>query len=405
MKSIKSLKEERSALHEKMHDLVQAAEQRSDAAFTPEEKTQYEEYRAQYDTLSERIARLEADEQRAAEQARPLSAGIGKAPETEETRGEKRNEELRSAFFDLLSGRKTRNDLPQEVRDGLFLGASNNQIVVPKLVMSKVTMALKSTGTFLDAIDFVITETSDSYVLPTYDATGDELVRVKEGNKATDDSSNKFGGTEIKAYDYNTKIQKIHINLMKTSGVDVEAVVVEAIAQCIRRGLNKLATVSGTGTDDITALLSDAPVGSTTASKDAVTYDELVDMVASVDGAYADSWIMSRNTLLNIAKIKTTDGSPIFLKDVNTGAITHILGYPVVINNDMPQIGTAGAKPIAFGNPKAYHLRMVDGVRITVFYEKYADENMIGIMGHILADGKLNDAGTHPIKVLELASA
>ena len=50
MKSIKSLKEERSALHEKMHDLVQAAEQRSDAAFTPEEKTQYEEYRAQYDT-------------------------------------------------------------------------------------------------------------------------------------------------------------------------------------------------------------------------------------------------------------------------------------------------------------------------------------------------------------------
>ena len=143
MKSIKSLKEERSALHEKMHDLVQAAEQRSDAAFTPEEKTQYEEYRAQYDTLSERIARLEADEQRAAEQARPLSAGISKAPETEETRGEKRNEELRSAFFDLLSGRKTRNDLPQEVRDGLFLGASNNQIVVPKLVMSKVTMALK----------------------------------------------------------------------------------------------------------------------------------------------------------------------------------------------------------------------------------------------------------------------
>ena len=186
MKSIKSLKEERSALHEKMHDLVQAAEQRSDAAFTPEEKTQYEEYRAQYDTLSERIARLEADEQRAAEQARPLSAGIGKAPETEETRGEKRNEELRSAFFDLLSGRKTRNDLPQEVRDGLFLGASNNQIVVPKLVMSKVTMALKSTGTFLDAIDFVITETSDSYVLPTYDATGDELVRVKEGGKTTD---------------------------------------------------------------------------------------------------------------------------------------------------------------------------------------------------------------------------
>ncbi|WP_032135608.1 phage major capsid protein [Alistipes onderdonkii] len=405
MKSIKELKEERSALHEKMHEIVQTAEQRSDTAFTAEEQAQYNEYRTQYDALSERIARLEADEQRAAELARPVSTALGKGADTEETRAEKRNEELRAAFLDVLSGRKTRNDLTQEVRDGLFLGASNNQIVVPKLVMSKVTMALKSTGTFLNAVDFVITQTSDSYVLPTYDATGDELVRVKEGSKTSDDSSNKFGGTEIKAYDYNTKIQKIHVNLLKTSGVDVEAVVVEAIAQCIRRGLNKLATISGTGTDDITALLSSAPTGVTTASKDAVTYDELVDMVASVDGAYADSWIMSRNTLLNIAKIKTTDGSPIFLKDVNTGAITHILGHPVVINNDMPQIGTAEAKVIAFGDPKAYHLRMVDGVRMTVFYEKYADENMIGIMGHILADGKLNDAGTHPIKVLALASA
>ena len=43
MKSIKELKEERSALHEKMHEIVQTAEQRSDTAFTAEEQAQYNE--------------------------------------------------------------------------------------------------------------------------------------------------------------------------------------------------------------------------------------------------------------------------------------------------------------------------------------------------------------------------
>lgn len=402
-KSIKELREERAALHTQMHDIVHTAEERSDnGEFTTEERANYDALKTDYDNMSERIARLEADEQRSAEQARriPLPAGEG---DTTEERADKHQTELRSAFLDVMSGRRLRNDLREELRSDLFMGASNNQIIVPKLVMNKVTTALRSTGTFLDAIDMVITETSESYVLPTYDGTGDELKRVKEGEGTTDDSANKFGGAEIKAYDYNTKIQKIHIRLLEGAGVDVESVIVEAITQCIRRGLNKLATVSGTGSDDITAMMVDAPEAVTTASPSGITYDELVDVVASMDSGHAKAWIMSTNTLLNIAKIKTTDGQPIFVRDAQAGGISHILGYPVIINEDMPKMGTAGAKPIAFGDPKAYHLRMVKGVRITVFYEKYAAENMIGIMGHIAADGKLNDAGSHPIKALKLA--
>ena len=69
----------------------------------------------------------------------------------------------------------------------------------------------------------------------------------------------------------------------------------------------------------------------------------------------------------------------------------------------MPDIA-ASAKPIAFGDFKYYHLRMVQGIRMTIFKEKYADKLEVGFMGHVRADGKLVDAGTHPVKYLEMGA-
>ena len=48
---------------------------------------------------------------------------------------------------------------------------------------------------------------------------------------------------------------------------------------------------------------------------------------------------------------------------------------------------------------------MVKGIRLTVFKEKYADQLMVSFMGHVRADGNLVDAGTHPVKYLEMAGA
>lgn len=218
----------------------------------------------------------------------------------------------------------------------------------------------------------------------------------------------KFEGVSFSAYDYVTPIFPIHIALLEGTSVDVEATIVEAVTQCVSRGLQELATRTGTGTNDIKALLTAATKGFTSAEDTAVTYDELVSLMSSVDNAYGNTergaFMMNSATLAAVMKIADKNGRPIFLTDLQTGSVSRILGRKVIINESMPDIA-AGAKPIAFGDFKYYHLRMVRGIRLTVFKEKYADKLQVGFMGHVRADGNLVDAGTHPVKYLEMAGA
>lgn len=217
----------------------------------------------------------------------------------------------------------------------------------------------------------------------------------------------KFDGVSFSAYDYVTPIFPVHIALLEGTNVDVEATIVEAVAECVRRGLQELGTRTGTGTNDIKALLTAATKGVTAASDTAITYDDLVDLMSSVDNAYGNSergvFMMNSLTKAKIMKIKDDNGDPIFIKDVQTGDVSRILGHRVVVNESMPDIA-ASAKPIAFGDLKYYHMRLVQGIRMTVFKEKYADKLQVGFMGHVRADGNLVDAGTHPVKYLEMGA-
>ena len=402
-KTIKELKEERAALAAKMSQMLDVAEEREAKGFTPEERAQYDGLKREYEALDERIALLEEDEARAAASARRISGNDGKTPAE---RAAQHQEELRSAFIDYVSGRRTKSDFNEELRAELFTGTADNQVIIPKLVADKVVQALKSTGTFLEEIDLVITQNAIPYTKATINTTDKALKKLAEGSANTTDKV-KFDGVSFSAYDYVTPIFPVHIALLEGTNVDVEATIVEAVAECVRRGLQELGTRTGTGTNDIKALLTAATKGVTAASDTAITYDDLVDLMSSVDNAYGNSergvFMMNSLTKAKIMKIKDDNGDPIFIKDVQTGDVSRILGHRVVVNESMPDIA-ASAKPIAFGDLKYYHMRLVQGIRMTVFKEKYADKLQVGFMGHVRADGNLVDAGTHPVKYLEMGA-
>ena len=153
-KSIKELKEERSGIAQRMHEMLDAIEAREDKAFTDEERASYNNLKKQYETLNERIDLLEKEEARAAQAARP----VGGTEPTAEERAATHQQELRSAFIDYIRGSVTKSDIKPELRADLFPGTADNQIIIPKLVSDQVVHALKAGGTFLGAIDLVSTE-------------------------------------------------------------------------------------------------------------------------------------------------------------------------------------------------------------------------------------------------------
>lgn len=399
-KTIKELKEERAKLHEQMHTLVSTAEARSEAGFTPEERAQYDGLKQSYEAIQARIRTLEEDEARAAELAtrRRGAAGDGAGLDSPEERASKHQEELRSAFIDFIRGRAVKPELRAE----LFTGSAENQVIVPKLISEKVIIALRDTGDFLGAVDLIVTDKGEPLTIAMLDGTSKKLKKVTEGTANTTDKV-KFEGVTLGAYEYATPIFPISMSLMEDASIDVEAAVVNVIVDCIKEGLKELITTTGSGSNDVKALTIAATSGAESAAADAISYDDLVALRASVNNAYGKAgvgrFVMNSNTMAACLKIKDTTGRPIFIESVRDDQPDRLLGREVIINEYMPDIA-AGAKAVAFGDFKSYKLRIVKDFRIIIFREKYADKLQLGVMGYVRADGNLADAGTHPVKVL-----
>jgi HK97 family phage major capsid protein len=74
-----------------------------------------------------------------------------------------------------------------------------------------------------------------------------------------------------------------------------------------------------------------------------------------------------------------------------------IEGHQFVINPSMADIG-ASAKSVLFGDFKKYFVRIAKDAQMVVFNEKYMDYFQVGYTGYMRFDGKMIDAGTHPVK-------
>ena len=150
---------------------------------------------------------------------------------------------------------------------------------------------------------------------------------------------------------------------------------------------------TGSGSSDVEGIVTNSAAGVTAASATAVTADEIIDLVHSVDPAYRQSpnaaIMMNDSTLKAIRKLKDGNGNYLWqMGDFQIGTPQNILGYPVVVNQDMDSIAT-GKKTILFGDMSRFYVRKVGQPSIYVARERFAPD--FGILGYIRLDGCLSD--------------
>ena len=126
------------------------------------------------------------------------------------------------------------------------------------------------------------------------------------------------------------------------------------------------------------------------------TYDELISLIHSVIPPYRNrgsAFLMSDNTLAAIRKIKnnTTDNLPIFQPSYFAGQPDRILGWPIVVDYNVPDAGAASRKAILFGDLSSYIMRFAGGVRIGRSIHDKWDQDMISMRFIFRADGDLSD--------------
>lgn len=373
--TIKELQEKRAALVEEMRTITSAAEMRAEKDLTEDEVKTLNEKRAALKGVDTQLAvaeELEAQDKRAAEQRAKAVGAEGKA-----------KEELRAFANYLRDGR-----ISEETR--AVLTTDNAAVMIPKEISQQIILGLQGAYELMNKVNLRITPHAKTFVEPIL--SGDMTLKRITVGAANEEGAASFEGIEIKAYDYRLPVIPISLTLLDGSDADIQGAIVALLTEHIARGLTNLALTGGTASDGVSALVPKV-VTTTAASATAVTYNDLIDVLAKVKAPHnaqgVASWVMNSATRAALMKVLDQNGRPIFVESAREGEPDRILGRPVVIDDNMPDIG-AGKTPILFGDLRKYVLRIVQGVKVRVYQEeKFYKDNCVGIQAFVSADGKL----------------
>lgn len=273
-------------------------------------------------------------------------------------------------------------------------------VFVPTIVMPSVLEYLKTYGGMRAVAWILATAGGQPFSWGTIDDTSAEGEIITENNPASDDDL-AFGSVGIGAYKFSSKTIPVSMEILQDANVNVEAIVLKALATRIARGQNRYFT-TGTGVSQPQGVVTaasvgyQAPVGNTTS----LAYDFFLELYHSVDPAYRDSatWMMHDLTWKKVKQLKDGNGRPIFLPSVESafagGVVSgyQIEGRPIVINQHMA-VPAASAKSILFGDFSKYMIRDVMDVLILRFTDSaYAKKAQVGFLAWARADGRMIDA-------------
>lgn len=276
--------------------------------------------------------------------------------------------------------------------------------LVPPAFRAGVIEAMKAFGGMrVSGAQIIGTAEGQDLPFATNDDTGNVGEILSEGATASE-ANPTFGQVILKAYVYSSKVVRVSNQLLNDSAFGLEGWLTGVFATRLGRITNQHFT-SGSGANEPSGILGDATLGVTAAAVGAVTFDEIQDLIHSVDPAYrgAPSFglMFHDQTLRDLKKLKDGDGQYLWSMGTTSGEPDRIAGVRYTINQDMPVMAT-GNKAILAGDFSNYVIRDVEGMVVRRLEELYALQNQVAFIAFSRHDGGLIDAGMHPVKYIQM---
>ncbi|HEY9367924.1 phage major capsid protein, partial [Streptomyces sp.] len=299
--------------------------------------------------------------------------------------------ELRTALRGGAMDPATQRELRAQ---GVATGAAGGYLVPPAF-RAQLIETMKFYSNMRAVSEVITTETGATLPWPTNDDTANVGAILAE-NTAMTEQDLTVGQADIDAYMYTSKMVRVSFQLLQDSVFALDPFLARKLGERIGRIQNTHFT-TGTGSSQPLGIQTNATVGKTgtTGQTTTIVYDDLIDLIHSVNRAYrsADSrFMMADSSLKPIRKLKDSQNRPLWEPSVQVGMPDSILGYGLEINDDMPAMA-ANAKSILFGDfRRAYLIRDVQGVQLMRLVERYAEYLQVGFAAYARTDGTLQDA-------------
>lgn len=305
---------------------------------------------------------------------------------------EKRSQQIRKAFADLVVG----NITEQEAR-ALGIEAGNGSVTVPEVIASEViTYAqeenlLRKYGT--------VVRTAGNVKYPILVKKADANVTKKERTTDIPETAIEFDEILLDPAEFDA-LATVTKKLLKMSGVPVENIVVEELKKAyVRKEINYMFNGDDAGNENAGALAKKAvafekPLDLTAAGAGQKLYDALIEFKNTpvTEIMKKGRFIINRAALTAIEKMKTDDGFPLLrpFTQAEGGIGYQLVGYPVDWTDAADKKGEPDTPILYFGDFSAFKIQEVIGaMEIQKLIEKFSGKNQIGFQIYNLLDGQL----------------
>ena len=372
-------------LIEKKNALITRAEEVLETAKTEE--------RELTDAEAQELAEIKDDVKKIKEQ-------IGLTEEIEELTNEETEEEEMAPIeeknkdAEVQEKRAFENYLRDKVineRAGeLDPAGANGDVVVPE------TIAKKIISTVYDICP--ILERSTKYNvkgklnIPVYGSDGDSNLGIitdyaDEFEELTS-TTGAFSTIELSGF-LAGALTKVSKSLVNNTDFDLVDFVVQKMAESIARFIEHELLI---GTKNKVEGLSSLTNIVETAAASAITADEIIEAQDGIKSIYQDNaiWIMNSKTKTALKKLTTTTGEYLLNNDISSPFGATILGKPVYVSDNMPDIG-AGNVAIYYGDFAGLATKFGEEIDIEVLREKFATQHAVGVVGWIEFDSKVEN--------------
>lgn len=256
----------------------------------------------------------------------------------------------------------------------------------------------------MQACEIMKTSTGVDLPWPTTNDTGNTGYQIGENTEVAAATDPAFAQVIYGAYMATSGINRIPFALLRDSAIDIGGALGSMQGERLWRFQNTRLT-TGTGAATAKGIVTCATLGKTCASQTAIAWDEIYDLMHSVDPAYRNralgcGFMMHDSILLAVRKLKDGDGNYLWSPAASSGQPETLCGWPVFINQDMASAVSTGAKTMLFGAFKKYKVRLIGEVRLRRLVERYAEFDQEGFISYQGFDGNLLDAGTHPVRYM-----
>ena len=332
--------------------------------------------------LSNEIRRMERRDAMEAELNKPVGKPLTGMPEkadTDEKKGRASNA-YKEDFGRHLRGKTPIHNVLSESTD------ADGGYLVPEEFERDIVTGLDAANV-IRSLAKVITTQNDRKI-PI--SVGHSVATWTAENAAFTESNPTFGQKEIDAYKL-TDLIRVSVELLQDAAFPLEQYIANEFARAFGIAEEQAFCV-GTGSGQPTGIFTanGGTVGVTAAANNAVTADELINLVYALKAPYRRNakFLMNDATISAIRKLKDGNGVYLWQPSLQAGEPDKLLGYDLYTSPYVPTMA-AGAFTVAFGDFRNYWIADRAGRTVQRLNELYATNGQVGFVATERVDGKV----------------